>query len=259
MEKLNYSRKELISILHSFGEEHQVNIQFAAVIGSKGVQLDMLDSDYDVGVVVDKLQKDIILCKEYRTSIDIWLLKYRAIEKARARLPQLTFPTVLYRDNVQFDFKCSEYRQNEKIATFLIPMICSGEILVDNTIIKSQVRSIDVVDYFYTRTYGNLINCLRKDSVMARKYLTTVYGILQIDSVLRSNKVQKGVYTLLESSEEIQTYMVEIQSLLEANKKYGKKAFVERNETLNNFISMRLLEQKQKIAGMEKDIIIDFG
>lgn len=256
MVKLNYSRKELVSILHNFGEEHQLNIQFAAVIGSKGVQLDMGDSDYDVGVVVDKLQKDIIWCKEYRTSIDICLLEYGAIEKARACLPKLEFPSVVHRDNVQFDYKSTEYQQNEEIATFLIPMICSNEILVDNTIVKSQVRSIDVIDYFYTRAYGNLINNLRNDRVMARKYLMTVYGILQIDSVLRWNKVQKGFYTVLESANGIEAYRVKIQNLLEANKRCGKKAFVDRNEMLNEFISMKLLDQKQKITEFEKDIII---
>ncbi len=266
MKKINLN-VEVISqaVMQSIDEiEEKIGykIMFGAVGGSYSMGLQSGSSDIDFYLIVDKErlchavhQKIGILIQGEQITIDFMCVSYQEIlrEIEKYKKTQKYYPTVIYRTEEEKrknigkgDMDRPDFKRSLLFRILLSDKVINKELAETKyTEYMDGIRIVDIVDYHYTRIYGNYNEKIRgMDFVPIRKYLYTIHEICTCKCLmLNIQKPPMDFSCLLDGTVTDILLKDKIGFLYEKNRqavKDKKKELVDTDETINRFISESL-------------------
>lgn len=291
---LKYNKKkykEVISeeTIQEIEKRKQVKCLFGGIFGTYVYDIFNNASDIDFYLIYDKRDTDENSFRYFdaNTMNDIYMLDLDYIRtSSRDYLSGIRkYPTILYRDNVESrgsNLHKSDFTSQVIFEVLYSDYIWDSGFLTENiNSILQEISYMGVLDYYFSRAYGNLKNNLSKEMVPAVKYLMAFLGYAcmkwlldrrtvpnmdimsmaglylpdrYLDFFNRTWKVQKN----LDIEKDPQFHMFEKTDNLfamtaeEADRsttlKEKKKAMVKKNESFNGWLKQEL-EMISELAG----------
>lgn len=239
-------------------------IMFGAVGGSYSLGLQNGSSDIDCYLVADNAQLSDVLHKkisvpirEKQMKIDFMCISGQEIlrETERYGKKQKRYPTVLNRteeEKIKYTGKRDIERPDFK-RSVLFRILLSDKI-INAGIAKTKIREfakelgiIDIIDYHYTRIYGNYREKIENmDFVLLRKYLYVIHEICTCKCLMQSSGKPPMDYTKLINNTITDASVRETALELYRKNRYAardkKEELICKNETVNEFI-VKLMDE----------------
>lgn len=275
-------------LIQRIEEKYGIRCLFGAAKSSYvyGIQNAVSDRDYIMITQGNRLQGTFQLLEE-DTEADLVLMDYDEIlEKRDLYLKGLEdYPSCLYRRADSGQVSLNAYR-NDYCTEVIFECLASNCIwdsgyLKDNfdTLLR-EISVKAVMDYYYTRAYGNWKNNLQKEHVLNHKYMTTLIGIgcmkwieekgtiprLNYKALVREYVPDEYTPFFLTVLREHQNVKAETDCIMDYHfrsldasniveaKAEKPKAYTAPDREINGWIYSQLEELKDVIAGMSDDL-----
>lgn len=233
-------------------------IMFGAVGGSYSMGLQNGSSDIDCYLAVDneKLfdvihRKINVTIQRKQMTIDFMCISYQEIfrEIERYGKKQKQYPTVLYRTEEEKkknigkkDIERPDFKRSVLFRILLSDKIINkGIVEAKKEEIVNGLGIIDIIDYHYTRVYGNYREVIEnRKYIPLRKYLYVIHEICTCKCLMHSPAKPPMDYVVLVKNTISDTSLRKIANDLYEKNRYAtrdkKEELIYKNETVNQFI-----------------------
>lgn len=305
---LRYNRdkyKEVISedAIRKIEKERGVKCLFGAVCGTYVYNIFNNASDIDFYLIYDKMETNERAFRFFdaNTMNDIYMLDWNYIRANSQEYLNgiFQYPSILYRKKES----CGSNLHKSDFTSQIIFEILYSDYIWDSGFLSENMNSIlqeisyiGILDYYFSRAYGNLKNNLSKDVVPAVKYLTAFLGYACMKWLLEEKVIPNmdilfmaKIY-LPDCYWDFLNETIEIQKNLDVKKdprvhifdtgtdnlfaitaeevdrsrtlKEKKKAMIKRNDSFNSWLGQELKaisESIKEISEKKKQVVIKRG
>lgn len=260
--------------LLKFEKEYQLEVLIAALGGSLSIGTHNSLSDCDIYVIYHHPENKILPRKLHcytanMHEIHIISCSEQEIVEALQKYTAVShsYPSYLNRteDEVRLNHQLSMYEREDYPRTLVFYTLMADVIWTFQTPIdeiyqkfKCGLTVSDVLDFYYTKAYGNYEHFLiSEDIVLARKYITTIQEILYCRWLYEKKTIPPmDVCALMSVYKDTLPHKInkEIEAIFQINKSTKKdkfKKFVPASDSLNQYIHEWLQIMKENLFELE--------
>ena len=173
---------------------------FGGVFSSKVYEFDNAESDTDFLIFFDggngsENRSFHFVCEQSLEDINMIDYRYLMKQMESREIIDYKVPSILYRNNDIIIHKFNQHRDDffssQKIFEILYSnFIWDSGFLIDNLDeILKMINVVDVLDYYYSRAYGNLVNKLEKEYVQCRIILRCFMGYCCMKQIIEDKEI----------------------------------------------------------------------
>lgn len=197
--------KEYISeeTIKKIEKDRHVKCLFGGAFGTLVYNIGNNASDFDFYLIIDKKdsKEDAYRYFDEKTLNDIYMLDWNYIRTSSTSYLSgiKKYPSILHRDQLKipaFNGHRDDYTSQLLFEILYSDYIWDSNFLQNNIdTILYEMSYIGILDYYFSRSYGNLTNNLSNEIVPAVKYLTAFLGYACIKWLLEKRTIPNMNFT----------------------------------------------------------------